>query len=62
MTKHHEIVCITRHGFDILHTEGMDAAAKVTYQSYLKDERGVCYGRPEYVRSEWLVPLLNQGR
>lgn len=31
--ERHEIVCITRLGFNFLHTEGVDLAAKVTYQS-----------------------------
>lgn len=30
----HEIVCIKRHGFSFLATEGADYAAKVTYLAY----------------------------
>ena len=51
----HEIVCIKRHGFDILHTEGEDFAAKVTYHRW---EPGSVQTRDDVI-SEWLVPLAN---
>ena len=52
MTKF-ETICITRHGFDILHTEGIDAAAKVTYLEYTPGAYDPRIG----VKSQWLVPL-----
>ncbi len=55
MTKH-EVVCIRRQGFSIKHTEGMDAAAKVTYLAY---EPGKVYDPRQGVKQEWLVPLRN---
>lgn len=56
MTTKHEVVCIKRHGFSILHTEGMDAAAKVTCLSYVPGE---VYNPEIGVKQEWLVPLPN---
>lgn len=53
MTKF-ETVCITRHGFDILHTEGIEAAAKVTYLEYTP---GQTYDPRTGVKNEWLIPL-----
>lgn len=53
MTKN-EIICITRQGFSILHTEGIDAAAKVTH---LQHTPGEVYDPRVGVKSEWLVPL-----
>lgn len=52
MTKH-EIVCIKRQGFSLLHTEGADFAAKVTYHSWTP---GTVQTQDD-IRSEWLVPL-----
>jgi hypothetical protein len=49
----HEIVCIARQGYSILHTEGGDFAAKVTY---LRFEPGQTYDPRQGVIQEWLVP------
>jgi hypothetical protein len=54
----YEIVCFTRLGFEILHSEGIDAAAKVTYLAYEPDG---WYTAATGVKSEWLVPLANPG-
>lgn len=53
-----ETVCITRHGFSILHTEGVDAAAKVTYHGWTPGE---AFDPRVGVKSEWLVPLARPG-
>jgi hypothetical protein len=37
-TEKTEIVCITRSGFNFLHTEDMDLAAKVTVLRYVPGE------------------------
>jgi hypothetical protein len=50
----HETVCITRQGYSLLHTEGGDFAAKVTY---LRFEPGQIYDPRQGVIQEWLVPL-----
>ena len=58
-TQAHEVVCITRSGFNFLRTEGADFAAKVTYQKYLKRADvamgGGCHGR---VIGELLIPRI----
>lgn len=53
MTKY-ETVCIRRHGFSLLHTEGADYAAKVTYLAY---EPGKVYDPRIGVKQEWLIPI-----
>lgn len=57
MTKS-ETIRITRHGFDILHAEGIDAAAKVSYLVYTP---GQTYDPRTAVKSEWLAPLRDYG-
>lgn len=57
MTAKHEIVCITRHGFDLLHTEGADFAAKVTYLTHTP---GQVYDPRTGVKQQMLIPLLGQ--
>jgi hypothetical protein len=47
----YEIVCIKRQGYSILHTEGLDFAAKVTYHAYEDGKRIV-------VKQELLIPRL----
>lgn len=42
MTKH-ETVCITRCGFNFLHGEGVDLAARVVRHAYDKRENGSCH-------------------
>jgi hypothetical protein len=49
-----EIVCITRHGFNMLHTEGADFAAKVTQLTYIPGS----VGTRDDVRQELLIPLI----
>lgn len=49
----HEIVCIRRQGFNLLHTEGADFAAKVTELSY---QPGEVYDPRVGVKNEWLIP------
>jgi hypothetical protein len=49
----HEIICITRHGFNFLNTEGEDFAAKVTS---LQSEPGKVYDPREGVKQELLIP------
>ena len=48
-----EIVCITRCGFNFLHTEGLDFAAKVTELQY---EPGKVYDPRQGVKQELLIP------
>jgi len=50
-----EIVCITRRGFNLLHTEGADFAAKVTQLQYIPGE---VYDPRIGVRQELLIPLI----
>lgn len=57
MTAKHEIVCITRHGFSLLHTEGADFAAKVTYLTHTP---GQVYDPRTGVKQERLIPLLGE--
>jgi hypothetical protein len=52
MTKN-EIICITRQGFSLLHTEGLDFAAKVTELQY---EPGKVYDPRFGVKQELLIP------
>lgn len=47
----HETVCIRRHGFSLLHTEGADFAAKVTYHAWEPGRAGTD------IRCELLIPL-----
>lgn len=54
MTKH-ETVCITRGGFNFLHSEGIDLAAKVTHQSYVPSVNG-SGGAHVAVLNELFVP------
>ena len=54
MTKT-ETVCIKRHGYDLLHTEGADFAAKVTHLRY---ELGKIYDPRLGVQQEMLIPLI----
>jgi len=54
MTSKTEIVCIKRHGFSLLSTEGADFAAKVTQ---LQHTPGEVYDPRIGVQQEWLVPL-----
>lgn len=60
MTQKHEIVCITRCGFNFLHGEGVDCAAKITYHRYLKNEQtGATYSNPaQDVLQERLIPRI----
>ncbi len=51
----HEIICITRQGYSLLHTEGADFAAKVTYLQY---EPGKVYDSRQGVKQEMLIPLI----
>jgi hypothetical protein len=48
-----ETVCITRSGFNFLHTEGGDFAAKVTHLEY---EPGKVYDPRTRVKQEMLIP------
>lgn len=52
-TEKHETVCITRCGFDLLHTEGADFAAKVTALRYTP---GAVYDPRTGVQQEMLIP------
>jgi len=49
----YETVCITRSGFNFLHTEGSDFAAKITYLRYTP---GQVYDPEEGVQQEMLIP------
>ena len=51
-----EIICITRHGFNFLHTEGADFAAKVTMLRY---EPGKVYDPRIGVVQELLIPRID---
>lgn len=51
----HETVCITRAGFNFLHTESIDLAAKVTDLQYTP---GKIYNPNEGVKQEWFVPRI----
>jgi len=55
MTKF-EIVYIRRNGLNLLHTEGADYAAKVTYLAYTP---GQTYDPRNGIKAEWLVPMPN---
>lgn len=48
----HEIVCITRQGFNLKNTEGADFAAKVTYLEYTP---GTVYDPSVGVKQEMLI-------
>ena len=48
--KRHEITCITRLGFDMLHTEGVDCAAKVTAHEWIPGTSRV------RIENELLIP------
>jgi hypothetical protein len=50
-----EIICIKRHGHDLLNTEGLDFAAKVTELRY---EPGKLYDPRAGVIQERLIPLF----
>jgi hypothetical protein len=50
----YETVCIRRQGYSLLHTEGADFAAKVTYHGW-EARRGQVYTYE--VVSEWLIPI-----
>lgn len=50
----HEIICIRRQGFSLLHTEGADFAAKVTYLQY---EPAAVYDPRVGVLQERLIPI-----
>ena len=59
MNTKHETVCITRSGFNFLHCERIDLAAKVTYHRYLKDERtGATKQGLDDVLCEMFIPRL----
>lgn len=49
----YETICILRCGFNFLHTEGGDFAAKVTYQRY---EPGKMFDPRHGVLQEMLIP------
>ena len=49
----YETVCILRSGFNFLHTEGADFAAKVTCQRY---EPGKVFDPRQGVLQEMLIP------
>ena len=51
-----ETVCIRRHGLNLKTTEGIDAAAKVTYHGWAPGE--VHDPREGVVESELLIPRL----
>jgi hypothetical protein len=53
MTKR-ETICITRHSFNFLHTEGADFAAKVTHLEYTP---GAIYDPRGGVKQELLIPI-----
>lgn len=53
----HETVCIRRSGFDFLHTEGADFAAKVTSLRY---EPGKVYDPRDGVQQELLIPVYGK--
>jgi len=50
-----ETVCIRRHGLNLKKTEGIDAAAKVTYHGWTP---GGVHDPREGVESELLIPRL----
>lgn len=52
-TTKNEIVCIKRQGFNFLHTEGEDFAAKVTALEYVP---GKVYDPSVGVKQEMLIP------
>ena len=54
MKMKYETICIRRQGYSLLHTEGADFAAKVTYHGWSK-EHGPSYAYD--VISEWLIPI-----
>ena len=59
MTEHHEIICITRAGYNFLHGEAIDCAAKVTYIRYRKDERGCrSYDPRSDIIAQMLIPIV----
>lgn len=49
----YETICILRSGFNFLHTEGADFAAKVTYQRFVP---GQVFDSREGVQQEMLIP------
>ena len=51
----HEIICITRSGFNFLHGEGVDLAAKVTYHCYTPTGNG-SGGRHVATLQEMFIP------
>jgi len=51
----YEIICISRAGFNFLHTEGADFAAKVTCLQY---EPSKVYDPRAGVKQEWLIPRI----
>jgi hypothetical protein len=51
-----EAVCIRRHGLNLKTTEGIDAAAKVTYHGWTSGEGRD--PRADVVESELLIPRL----
>jgi hypothetical protein len=57
MITKHETVCITRSGFNFLHGEGIDLAAKVTYHRYLKNEEtGATFSTEDDTICEMFIP------
>lgn len=56
MTAKHETVCITRCGFNFLHSEGAEFAAKVTSLVY---GQGI-YDPRTGVKQVMLIPLLGR--
>jgi len=57
MTIKNEIVCIRRQGYNLLHVEGEDFAAKVTYLQY---EPGKVYDPRQGVKQELLIPMWSR--
>ena len=51
----HETVCITRSGYNFLHTEGCDMAAKVTCLRYVPGE---VYNPEVGVQQEMFIPMF----
>ena len=52
MTKY-ETICIRRQGLDLLHTEGADFAAKITYLAHTP---GQVYDPRTGIKQEMLIP------